>query len=80
MNPLGRSGEPRVIRDVLNLLLKLSKNDNILTEDDPTRMRPSDVQILHGDCSKFKEQTGWEPEIPFEKTMGDLLEFWRGNL
>lgn len=71
------SGEPRVIRDVLNLLIKLSKNDDIKTEDDPTRMRPSDVQILHGDCTKFKERTGWEPEIPFEKTMGDLLDFWR---
>ena len=74
------SGEPRVIRDVLNLLIKSSKNDNITTVDDPTRMRPSDVQILHGDCSKFKERTGWELEIPFEKTMSDLLDYWREKL
>jgi GDP-4-dehydro-6-deoxy-D-mannose reductase len=74
------SGVPRVIRDVLDLLIKSSTHDNIITEDDPTRMRPSDVQILHGDCSKFKERTGWEPVIPFEKTMSDLLDYWRERL
>lgn len=74
------SGEPRIIRDVLDLLIKLSKSEDITTEEDPTRMRPSDVQILHGDCSKFKERTGWEPEIPFERTMSDLLGYWRGKV
>ena len=29
------------------------------------------------DTSKFKEHTGWEPEIPYEKTISDLLNFWR---
>jgi GDP-4-dehydro-6-deoxy-D-mannose reductase len=74
------SGEPRVIRDVLDLLINSSTSKDITTEDDPTRMRPSDVQILHGDCNKFKERTGWEPEIPFEKTMSDLLDYWRGKI
>ena len=74
------SGEPRVIRDVLDLLISLSTSKDITTEDDPTRMRPSDVQILHGDCTKFKERTGWEPEIPFEKTMSDLLDYWREKI
>jgi GDP-4-dehydro-6-deoxy-D-mannose reductase len=74
------SGEPRVIRDVLDLLINSSTAKDIKTEDDPARMRPSDVQILHGDCSKFKEKTGWEPEIPFEKTMKDLLDYWREKL
>jgi GDP-4-dehydro-6-deoxy-D-mannose reductase len=74
------SGKPRVIKDVLDLLLQSSTSENIKTEEDPSRMRPSDVQILHGDCSKFKKQTGWEPEIPFEKTMSDLLDYWREKL
>ena len=40
-------------------------------------MRPSDVQILLGDCTKFKNQTGWEAKIPFEKTLEDTLNYWR---
>jgi GDP-4-dehydro-6-deoxy-D-mannose reductase len=40
-------------------------------------MRPSDVQILLGDCSKFKKKTGWKPVIPYEKTLKDMLDYWR---
>lgn len=74
------SGKARVIGDVLDLLLNSSKAKEIKVEKDPMRMRPSDVQVLHGDFSKIKEQTGWKPEIPFEKTMSDLLDYWRGRL
>lgn len=65
------------IREVLDILLKLSKEKKIEVKQDPARMRPSDVPLLRGDCSKFKERTGWKPEIPFEKTMEDLLNYWR---
>jgi GDP-4-dehydro-6-deoxy-D-mannose reductase len=44
---------------------------------DSERARPSDVPVLEGDNSLFRKDTGWEPEIPFEKTLEDLLEFWR---
>ena len=64
------------IRIVLEKLIRLSKAE-FKTEQDPERMRPSDVSILHGDCSKFKEKTGWKPEIPFDKTLEDLLNYWR---
>lgn len=64
------------IQSVLDLLLSMTNKD-IEVKQDPSRMRPSDVEILHGDCSKFKKQTGWETEIPFKKTMRDLLDYWR---
>jgi nucleoside-diphosphate-sugar epimerase len=35
---------------------------------------------LVGDCSRFRADTGWEPEVPFEKTLADLLEYWRQRL
>jgi GDP-4-dehydro-6-deoxy-D-mannose reductase len=44
---------------------------------DPKRMRPSDVTLLHGDCSKFIAATDWKPEHTLEGTMGDLLYAWR---
>jgi GDP-4-dehydro-6-deoxy-D-mannose reductase len=71
------SGKSRSIKSVLDMLLGMSKEKNIKVEQDPARMRPSDVEILMGDHSKFTEKTGWKPEIPFEKTMEDLLNYWR---
>ncbi len=44
---------------------------------DSSRVRKEDVHILYGDNSKFAKATGWKPEIPFEKTLKDILEYWR---
>ena len=71
------SGKSYSIRQVLELLLKMSSRQDIEVVPDPDRLRPSDVPIQVGDFSKIKQQTGWEPVIPFEKTLGDLLEYWR---
>ena len=70
------SEKTRAIREILNLLLSMT-NKNVEVRQDPSRMRPSDVEVLQGDCSKFKKQTGWRPTIPFERTMEDLLNYWR---
>lgn len=64
------------IKDMLNLLLSMSKIKPKIVED-KSRMRPSDVPILLGDSSKFRKATGWKITIPFEKTMKDLLNYWR---
>lgn len=71
------SGKAWLIQDVLSMLLEKSSVKNIEVKEDPSRMRPSDVQLLLGDYSKFKEKTGWEPKIPFEKTLEDTLNYWR---
>lgn len=70
------SGKGHKIKDMLNLLLSLTKH-KIEIKPDPKRMRPSDVELLIGDSTSFQKQTGWKPSIPFEKTMNDLLDFWR---
>ncbi len=70
------SGKSWSIEEALNILLKASKT-KIEIKEDPERMRPSDVPILEGDNSKFRKETGWKPEIPFEKTLEDLLNYWR---
>lgn len=67
------------IKDMLNTLLSFSDLD-IKVEVDPARLRPSDVPILQGDYSKTKNLTGWEPTIPFDKTLKDLLDYWRERL
>ena len=64
------------IREMLDLVLSFSRV-KVTTEVDPARLRPSDVEILIGDSSKFRADTGWEPRIPFEQTVRDLLDYWR---
>ena len=70
------SGKAWTIRAVLDHLLSLTKT-KIEVRPDPKRMRPSDVPVLLGDPSKFQQRTGWKPVIPFERTLADMLEFWR---
>lgn len=64
------------ISEMLDQVLALSRVE-VKVEVDPSRLRPSDVEILIGDSSKFRADTGWEPRIPFEQTLRDLLAYWR---
>lgn len=70
------TGHAVKILDMLNLLLSLSKV-KVRVKQDASRMRPSEVPVLIGDSRKFVAKTGWKPMIPFEKTMEDLLNYWR---
>jgi GDP-4-dehydro-6-deoxy-D-mannose reductase len=70
------TGVPITIRELLDRLLALSSAE-IRVEQDPERMRPSDVEILIGDASKFRKETGWEPQVPFDQTLQDTLDHWR---
>jgi GDP-4-dehydro-6-deoxy-D-mannose reductase len=70
------SGKDWAIRQVLEILLSYSKI-RVEVRQDPSRMRPSDVMILRGDNAKFCNATGWKPEVPFETTLLDLLNYWR---
>lgn len=67
------------IQELLDRLLALS-TAKVKVEQDPERMRPSDVVRLIGDSSKFRRDTGWEPQVPFEKTLRDTLQYWRDRL
>jgi GDP-4-dehydro-6-deoxy-D-mannose reductase len=70
------SGNTRPVQDSLDILLGMSRVD-VEVRVDPTRLRPSDVTILWADASKFMEATGWKPTIPYERTLRDLLDYWR---
>ncbi len=69
------------VGDTLNALLSFSDmKDQIRIEVDPERLRPIDADLQVPDSRKFKAHTGWEPVIPFEKTMRDLLDYWRARV
>ena len=66
------------VGDTLNTLISFSTaKDEIRVEVDPSRLRPIDADLQVPDCSKFTAHTGWRPEIPYEETMKDLLDYWR---
>ena len=69
------------VGDMLRHLISLSSRaDEIRVETEAARLRPLDADLQVPDTTKFRDHTGWEPEIPFEKTMQDLLTYWRERI
>jgi GDP-4-dehydro-6-deoxy-D-mannose reductase len=73
------SGKCWTIQEVLDMLIRFAQVD-IRIEKDPARIRPSDVPILLGDNSRFCRATGWRPDISFEQTLMDILNYWRERI
>ena len=70
------SGEPRRVRDILDQLLALSRT-RIRAEEDPARMRPSDLPRIVGDAALARRLLGWSPEHRFDETLAGVLEYCR---
>lgn len=72
------SGKPVQIQTILNTLLNLTKV-NITIEQDPRKVRPVDTSIVVGNADKLKQSTGWQVEISLEKSLRDILNYWRSR-
>ncbi len=70
------SGKAYNIRKMLDVMKSFS-TAKIKVAVDSLRVRKEDVPVLYGDNSKFIKATGWRPEMPFEKTLKDIIEYWR---
>ncbi|MCR9121664.1 MAG: GDP-mannose 4,6-dehydratase [Phyllobacteriaceae bacterium] len=68
------------VGDMLDSLLASSRVKDIRVETDPARLRPIDADLQIPDTRKFSQHTGWKPEIGFEQTMADLLDYWRSKV
>lgn len=83
---LGRTGERYIVCNdqsiplskIVNTLIGLS-TVKIEHQIDPSRGRPADVQDISGSHEKITKETGWQPEIPLEQTLEDLLDWYRGK-
>ena len=65
------------VGEMLDKLVRLSTRKDIEVAVDPERLRPSDVTLQIPCTDKFKSITKWEPEIDFDTTLEDTLEYWR---
>jgi GDP-4-dehydro-6-deoxy-D-mannose reductase len=73
------SGKGYKMKEILNMAISLSGLEKVEVKQVPEKMRPYDDPIYIGDNSKLRE-LGWEPKISMEKTLHDMLEYWRKNL
>lgn len=73
------AGRSHSVQELLDTLLSYSQVE-ITVEQDPARLRPSDVPEVRCDATKFRALTGWQPSIPFETTLRDVLDDWRQHV
>ncbi|MDR1988725.1 MAG: GDP-mannose 4,6-dehydratase [Acidobacteriaceae bacterium] len=72
------SGRALTIGDLLDALLERARVP-IVVRVDPARYRPSDQPVVVGDPSRIRDELGWTPTIPFDRTLDDILEYWRAQ-
>lgn len=72
------SGKSLTIREMLEILLSFAKVP-IRVEIDPGKLRPLDTPVMKGDCSNLRKDFGLEPEFPIERSLSDLLDYWRSG-
>ena len=72
------SGTSFPVHHLLDILLDLSASD-ITVEQDPERLRPSEVPRIVCDPQLFASRTGWAARISPRQSLTDVLQFWRGK-
>ena len=70
------SGISRSAADILAALARESPLE-VKQETDPARLRKNEVMDIRGSHEKLTDATGWQPEVPFEQTIRDTLDWWR---
>jgi GDP-4-dehydro-6-deoxy-D-mannose reductase len=70
------SGQARSGHEILKGLLALSDSHPEIKQD-PARMRPADNPLIYGSRQKLTDDTGWQPAIPIETTLDDVIADWR---
>jgi GDP-4-dehydro-6-deoxy-D-mannose reductase len=73
------SGQAVRIGEILRILLRKSGITVGIVKEE-SRLRRADVSELVCDASKFRGEMGWRPEIPLDKTLQDILDYWRSQL
>jgi GDP-4-dehydro-6-deoxy-D-mannose reductase len=67
------------VRQIAEALLGMARRPMRLVTDRELQ-RPVDIPVLIGDNAALRAATGWEPTIPLERTLTDVLEDWRARL
>lgn len=69
------SGKAFEIQEILDTLIQISGLD-VKIEQDPSRMRPSEVPTLYVDNSKAKQELGWTPMYSLKESLQEVYNYW----
>jgi GDP-4-dehydro-6-deoxy-D-mannose reductase len=72
------TGRSVAIEDLAYRLLQLAGVD-LEIQVDPGRLRPVDVPDMRGDPTRLRQATGWEPLVALDRTLTDVLDYWRSS-
>lgn len=61
-------------------LVRRSSSVSIEVEFDQNLIRPTDEPAIFGDSSRLIARTGWKQEITLERTIEDMMNYWRLQL
>jgi GDP-4-dehydro-6-deoxy-D-mannose reductase len=70
------SGRVYSLREILEALINLT-NLHVDVVPESERLRPQDLQVLAGSPQALHALTGWEATMPLNRTLADLLSYWR---
>lgn len=73
------SGRSYSLEEILKLLLSFTQKE-ISVQVDSRKLRKADIPRLVGNNGKIKEEIAWEPRIPMERSLKELLEYWRSHI
>jgi len=73
------SGKAVTVRQILEMLLKLS-DKTIIVKTDNSRLRKNDIPCLKGDNQKARTKLGFLPRYSLNDTLQDTLNYWRETL
>jgi GDP-4-dehydro-6-deoxy-D-mannose reductase len=73
------SGHVVAIRDLIDIYQRVAGlRVRVVTEAE--RTRGGDATLIAGSYERLHAATGWEPAIPLERTLADVLAYWTAEL
>jgi len=72
-------GSAPSIRELLDRLVAKARI-GVEVRVDPDRLRPSDNPVVLGDSGRIRRALGWQPTVPLDQSLEDVLDDWRTRI
>jgi GDP-4-dehydro-6-deoxy-D-mannose reductase len=71
------SGTGRALQEVVDEMASIAGVE-ISTKLNPAFIRPSDNRVIIGSNQRIYDDLGWRPEIAFQQSLKEILQYWDG--
>lgn len=73
------SGKAYLIKDIVATLFRIAGIEAVIKSKEGLK-RKNDPVLLIGSRKKIFRDTGWQPEIPLESTLREMVDYWKNNI